>query len=481
MRRPRNYVRNSKIDMVNIVLLVAYLITAVVFIFTMYRYKILEFRFLNHLVTIVFVATAFFGVWSIVKGRAKVVATILLSFTLLLNAFALYGVHSFVKMSENMTESASYSEYEMSIVVPTESEITDVNQLTSVLAPMGSDSENITALLEDISKKKSIQLTSNETSSYLAAYQFLLEGSGQAMVMNGGYVDLIEAENQGFSTKVRKIYSYKIKKKVKTASNQQVGDVINIYISGIDTYGPVSSVSRSDVNIVMTVNRKTKKVLLTTIPRDAYVAIADGGQGQYDKLTHAGIYGVDASVHTLENLYGIDIQYYVRLNFTSFLELIDVVGGVDVYNDQEFTSVIGQHYYPVGQLHLNSEQALGFVRERKSLAGGDNDRGKNQEKVIAALINKLTSVEGLKNHQSIINTMQESVQTDIGMTVIMDLINAQLQSGSSYEVISQSITGTGRMDLPSYAMPGAQLYVMEINQDSLNQAKTAIQSIMNGN
>ncbi len=157
---------------------------------------------------------------------------------------------------------------------------------------------------------------------------------------------------------------------VETATEQVSGDSFNIYISGIDAYGPISTVSRSDVNIIMTVNRATHKILLTTTPRDSYVAIADGGQNQYDKLTHAGIYGVNASVHTLETLYDIDISNYIRLNFTSFLQLIDLVGGIDVENTQEFTSRVGGYYFPVGQVHLNAEQALGFVRERYSLEGG---------------------------------------------------------------------------------------------------------------
>lgn len=266
---------------------------------------------------------------------------------------------------------------------------------------------------------------------------------------------------------------------VETATEQVSGDSFNIYISGIDTYGPISSVSRSDVNIIMTVNRATHKILLTTTPRDSYIAIADGGQNQYDKLTHAGIYGVNASVHTLENLYGIDISNYIRLNFTSFLQLIDLVGGIDVENTQEFTS--GGYNFPVGTVHLDAEQALIFVRERYSLANGDNDRGQNQEKVIAALIKKLRSPDNLANYQAILTGLEGSIQTDLSLETIMGLVNTQLESGTQFTVESQAVTGTGRSDLSSYAIPGSQLYMMEINQDSLEQAKTAIQSVLDGN
>ncbi len=219
---------------------------------------------------------------------------------------------------------------------------------------------------------------------------------------------------------------------------------------------------------------------MTTTPRDSYVPIADGGNNQKDKLTHAGIYGVDSSIHTLENLYGVDINYYVRLNFTSFLKLIDLLGGVDVYNDQEFTSRHGKFHFPVGNVHLDSEQALGFVRERYSLADGDRDRGRNQQKVIVAIIQKLTSTEALKNYSDIIQGLQDSLQTNMPIETMIDLINTQLESGGSYKVNSQDLKGTGRMGLPSYAMPDSNLYMMEIDDSSLATAKSAIQDVMEG-
>ena len=249
-------------------------------------------------------------------------------------------------------------------------------------------------------------------------------------------------------------------------------------MSGIDTYGPISSVSRSDVNIILTINKETGKVLLTTTPRDSYVKIADGGNNEFDKLTHAGLYGVDSSIHTLENLYDIKLDYYAKLNFTSFLELIDTVGGVDVYNDQAFSA--GKYNFNSGLVHLDADKALTFVRERYSLSDGDNDRGKNQEKVIAAVIKKLTSTDALKNYNAILSGLQDSVQTDMSLETMMNLINTQLESGGSYNVTSQALTGTGNTGLSSYAMPEANLYMMEIDQNSLAAAKAAIQEVMEG-
>ncbi|HFI0160631.1 TPA: LCP family protein [Streptococcus suis] len=478
MKKRSGRSKSSKFKLVNFALLGLYAITLCLFLVTMYRYNILDFRYLNYIVTLLLVGVAVLAGLLMWRKKARIFTALLLVFSLVITSVGIYGMQEVVKFSTRLNSNSTFSEYEMSILVPANSDITDVRQLTSILAPAEYDQDNITALLDDISKMESTQLATSPATSYLTAYQSMLNGESQAMVFNGVFTNILENEDPDFSSKVKKIYSFKVTQTVETATEQVSGDSFNIYISGIDTYGPISSVSRSDVNIIMTVNRATHKILLTTTPRDSYVAIADGGQNQYDKLTHAGIYGVNASVHTLENLYGIDISNYIRLNFTSFLQLIDLVGGIDVENTQEFTSLHGNYYFPVGQVHLNAEQALGFVRERYSLEGGDNDRGQNQEKVIAALIKKLSSPDNLANYQAILTGLEGSIQTDLSLEAIMGLVNTQLESGTQFTVESQALTGTGRSDLSSYAMPGSQLYMMEINQDSLEQVKAAIQSVL---
>ncbi|MEG3246132.1 LCP family protein [Streptococcus suis] len=479
MKKRSRWRKSPKLKLVNFALWVLYAIILCLFLVTMYRYNILDFRYLNYIVTILLIGVAVLTGLLMWRKKARIFTALVLIFSLVITSVGIYGMQEVVKFSTRLNSNSAFSEYEMSILVPVNSEITDVRQVTNVLAPAEYDQDNITALLNDISKMESTQLATSPATSYLTAYQSMLNGESQAMVFNGVFTNILENEDPGFSSKVKKIYSFKVTQTVETATEQVSGDSFNIYISGIDTYGPISSVSRSDVNIIMTVNRATHKILLTTTPRDSYIAIADGGQNQYDKLTHAGIYGVNASVHTLENLYGIDISNYIRLNFTSFLQLIDLVGGIDVENTQEFTS--GGYNFPVGTVHLDAEQALIFVRERYSLANGDNDRGQNQEKVIAALIKKLRSPDNLANYQAILTGLEGSIQTDLSLETIMGLVNTQLESGTQFTVESQAVTGTGRSDLSSYAIPGSQLYMMEINQDSLEQAKAAIQSVLDGN
>ena len=472
--------KTSKIQQnINIILLFAYVVLACFLLFLIFRYHILAISYANVLIAITMILLALIALLLILKRKAKVFTMILLVVLVIVNAVSLIGVHQFVSLANQLNATSNYSSYSISVAVLADSEIGNVSQLSSVTAPTKTDAENIKKLLDDIKTSQNKDLKVEDSSSYLAAYKSLLAGETKAIVLNSVFENLIEQEYPDHAQKIKKIYTKELTKTVEAPKSSQ-NKAFNIYISGIDTYGPISSVSRSDVNIIMTVNQETKKILLTTTPRDAYVPIADGGNNQNDKLTHAGIYGVDASIHTLENLYGIDLNYYARLNFTSFLKLIDLLGGVDVNNDQEFTSLHGNYHFPVGNVHLDSERALGFVRERYSLANGDGDRGRNQQKVISAIVQKLTSAEALKNFDDIMQSLQDSVQTNMPPETMVSLVNAQLVSGGKYTVITRDLKGTGRMDLPSYAMPDSSLYMLEVDPNSLETLKTEIKDIMEG-
>ena len=460
-------------------LLAIYTVLAVFLLFLIFKYNMLAFRYLNIVVTVLIVALAilcFFLIWS---KKAKNLTLILLLLGVVINGTSLFAVSQFIGFTSRLNATSNYSNYSMSVAVLADSPIDNISQVTSVMGPTGTDKDNIQQLMNDLKATQNKELTVEESRSYLAAYKSLLAGDTKAIILNSVFENIIESEYPDYASKIKKIYTKELTKTVETPKDVK-GDSFNVYISGIDTYGPISSVSRSDVNIIMTVNRETKKILLTTTPRDSYVPIADGGNNQKDKLTHAGIYGVDASIHTLENLYGIDLNYYARLNFTSFLKLIDLLGGVDVYNDQEFTAHTNGKFYSVGNVHLDSEQALGFVRERYSLADGDRDRGRNQQKVIVAILQKLTSTEALKNYDGIIKGLQDSIQTNMPLETMMKLVNAQLESGGTYKINSQDLKGTGRMDLPSYAMPESNLYMMEISDSSLESVKVAINDVIEG-
>ena len=445
----------------------------------MFNYNFLSFRFLNIIITIGLLVVLAISIFLQKTKKSPLVTTVVLVIFSLVSLVGIFGFKQMIDITNRMNQTAAFSEVEMSIVVPKESDIKDVSQLTSVQAPTKVDKNNIETLMSALKKDKKVDVKVDDVASYQEAYDNLKSGKSKAMVLSGSYASLLESVDSNYASNLKTIYTYKIKKKNSNSAKQVDSKVFNIYISGIDTYGSISTVSRSDVNIIMTVNMNTHKILLTTTPRDAYVKIPGGGANQYDKLTHAGIYGVETSEQTLEDLYGTKIDYYARINFTSFLKLIDQLGGVTVHNDQAFTSLHGKFDFPVGDIQMNSEQALGFVRERYSLDGGDNDRGKNQEKVISAIVNKLASLKSVSNFTSIVNNLQDSVQTNISLDTINALANTQLDSGSKFTVTSQAVTGTGSTgQLTSYAMPNSSLYMMKLDNSSVASASQVIKNLM---
>lgn len=470
------------LKIVNAMLLVLYAVLAGLTTYMMYAHHILAFRHLNVVYSIILVAIFALCLTLSILKKSRVLTTVLLVVFSIIAAVSLFAFKSLVDVAHNMNETASYSEIEMSVVVPSNSSVNDVSDLTSVQAPTDADGRNINELLSHIKLEKGVDLATEKVDSYQAAYENLVNGSSQAMVFNSAYSSLLEMSYENYRSNLKTIYSYKIKTSIKDEAKAHDSNVFNIYISGIDTYGSISTVSRSDVNLILTVNMNTHKILMTETPRDAYVKIPDGGADQYDKLTHAGIYGVETSEKTLENLYGITIDYYARLNFDSFLKLIDALGGVTVYNDQAFTALMNKKEYPVGNIELTSgEDALAFVRERYSLEHGDYDRGNNQMKVIQAILNKMTSLKSVSNYSTIISNVQDSIQTDMKLDTMMKLVNGQLDSGKKFTITSQEVTGTGSTgELTSYAMPTASLYMIQLDDASVAKASQAIKDVMEG-
>lgn len=466
----------------NGVLLILFALLAGIASYTMYAHNILAFRHVNVIYTAVLVVVFLVCLLLTLFKKGKHLVTVLLVLFSIVVGVSLFTFKSLVDVADNINKTASYSEIEMKVVVPANSSISDVSELTNVQAPTSADESNINALIANIKSEKGVELTVDPVDSYQSAYENLINGSSQAMVLNSSYSSLLELSYNDYESNLKTIYTYKIKKAIEDTAKTTDKNVFNIYISGIDTSGAVSTVSRSDVNLILTVNMNTHKILMTTTPRDSYVRIPDGGADQYDKLTHAGIYSIETSVKTLENLYDIPINYYARLNFTSFVKLINALGGVTVYNDQAFTSLHGNYNFGVGNINLTSgEEALGFVRERYSLEHGDYDRGNNQLKVIQAIVEKLTSFQSVSNYSDVISTLQDSIQTNMPLNTMMSLVNEQLDSGKTFIFSSQEVTGTGSTgQLTSYAMPNASLYMIQLDDASVAKASQAIKNVMEG-
>ncbi len=373
----------------------------------------------------------------------------------------------------------------MLIVVKQDSPLQVIDELAGkrTVAPMLADQDNLEAFLGQIKEKKNVVLTPENTPSYADGVQQVADAKADAAVLSEAYYHLIEAEKPETTAQLRILLEDQVTVEIPEAraiTEERLNkESFNVYISGIDTYGPIGTVSRSDVNIVMTVNPTAKKILLTTVPRDSYVPIADGGGNQMDKLTHAGIYGVQASKHTLEQLLGTQIDYYARINFSSLIRMVDVLGGVTVENPQAFTTYDGRFHFPAGSITLSGEEALGFSRERYNLPSGDGDRGKNQMRVIQGIIKKASSPEILFNYTGILNSLSDSMETDMPTDKIVSLVNVQMSSGGGWTTETNALTGYGQSGLPSAAMPGYSLYMMVLDQGSVAEGQQKIQELLN--
>ena len=350
------------------------------------------------------------------------------------------------------------------------------------------DGSDIDKAMEMVNRDAGTEVATAEYSNLNEQAGALLDGRVQAIVYNEGYGGILEEVYDDFQSQIKIIAQYSIESDTDNAVLDRAEEVnvedetFNIYISGIDVYGPVSTKSRSDVNIIATVNPTTKQILLTNTPRDYYVVIPGVSGSTKDKLTHAGIYGVESSMATLENLYDIDIPFYARVNFTSLITLVDAMGGVDVNSEFAFTtSGEGGAVMNVqkGLNHFDGKQALAFSRERYNLAGGDNQRGKNQMAVIQAMIQKMLTPEMLLKAPDLISQVSDSVETNMAMDQIQELIQSQLNSGGSWNIKSVAAEGTGDSQY-CYSMPGTALYVMQPDQASVDSIKSEMQAVTNG-
>ena len=337
------------------------------------------------------------------------------------------------------------------------------------------DQKNTEKMVKDVTDVIGREMKVETYESLTDEANALLNGNIDAAIFNEGYMSMIDDSVEGFSDKVKILYQYGIKTEIKQEEKADVSKPFNVFISGIDVAGPITTNSRSDVNIIMTVNPQTRKILLTTTPRDYYVTIPGISGEQRDKLTHAGIYGVDASMATLEQLYGIDISYYARVNFTSLETIVDALGGVDVNSEVEFEK--NGYSFHKGLNHMNGAQALTFSRERYSFTEGDNQRGKDQEAVLTAVIQKATSPAILKSANEILASVSDCVETNMTQDEMAKFINMQLTEGGSWNIESQAASGTG--DTQACYSSGSQLlYVMWPDENVVSDVSKKIKEVM---
>ncbi|HZJ86439.1 MAG TPA: LCP family protein [Erysipelotrichaceae bacterium] len=329
--------------------------------------------------------------------------------------------------------------------------------------------------IEYFETKLDHKLKTKEYADYPVLGKSLLEGEIEVMILNEAFRNIIEDDYPDFSENTRIIDSFNketlIVRKKKESFNI-VEDTFTVMISGIDVYGSISNNARSDVNILATINPQTKQIILLSIPRDYYLPFSCQ-QGALDKLTHTGIYGIDCTMETVGQAFDVDIDYYARVNFSSLINVVDALGGVSVNADYGFQ--MNQYYFSEGENYLNGSQALEFVRDRKHQVDGDLGRGRNQMKVLTAIINKMASPAIITNFSGIINSLEGSFQTNMTSKEITSLVKMQLKDMKSWDIVQMQVTGFGTYDY-SFAL-GGDYYVMYPDQESVNIAKAAIKEM----
>lgn len=351
------------------------------------------------------------------------------------------------------------------------------------------DRENTDGAVAHLNSEFGTEVQTKEYAGLTELADGILNGEVNAMLLNSGYLSVYEDMDgyTDFSTKIKEVGTVDVESTIQSAEESTPiepittangGKVYTIYLSGIDTRGEMTAKSRSDVNIIATVNTDTHEILLVSTPRDYFVPLSISG-GAPDKLTHAGIYGINVCMDTLGMLYDIDINYYFRINFGGFVKVIDALGGITVNSDYDFDSknILGYHFNK-GENYVNGEQALIFARERYAFQEGDRQRGKNQMEVIRGVVKKALSPEILTSYSSILSSLDGCFGTNITYEEIAQILQQQLTNGGDWTIVSYSVNGTGATEKP-YSM-SQKAYVMDPDYNTVDKAKSLMEKVRNG-
>ena len=441
------------------------------------KYNILPLKFFLPIILLL-IGNAIITSRLIVKKKTKSKIKIPITIISILEIFALAVIIMYIYKTFNFLDNIKEKGYhtENYSVIVLKDKYKEINELEAkTLSYYKQENQSVEQALEKINEI--ITPIKDESDNYQQMVEKLYNEETDAILIEESHRNIIEEKNEDFKEKTEVIYKIEIKTETENiAKNVNVNkEAFNIYISGIDTYGNIDSVSRSDVNIVATINPKTHQILLTSIPRDYYVDLAD--TGSKDKLTHAGIYGIDKSIKTIENLLDTEINYYVKVNFSSVQNIIDALGGVEVYSEYSFTGYEGT-IFEQGFNKVNGFQALDFARTRKTVPGGDRTRGLNQQALISAMIEKACSKEILTKYTSLLNSLEGSFQTNMETEEITALIKNQINEMAKWNITSIGLDGYDGSGY-TYSYSWEPLYVMIPYEDSVTEAQEKIKEVIN--
>ena len=459
-----------------------YVIAASYFMYQLLRLQILKTGYVVAVILgAVIVAIALFAMLFVKKAKRAVKITgnslaVLFVVIFFLGGFGFYVTNSLI---QNITEQ-SVENKDISLIVLKENEIKTVKDIQDKHA-LGYQTrcypEGVDKMLNSLKDERGSENPTKKFDSINEMVKGLYDKKVPIIIFDEAYRHVLEEEYPTFAKDTRVVYTINYPEKEKSFAKEVdiSEDSFVVLISGIDTYGGIKKVSRSDVNILAVVNPKKAKILLISIPRDYYVPIVSGGSsigrtdGQYDKLTHTGLFGPRCTVSTLEEVFDIPIHYYVRVNFTSVVDIVNAIGGITVQSDYAFDGFV------VGENACNGERALKFSRERYAFVDGDRQRGKNQMEVIKAIVNKLSNPTLEYDYFQLFQTLSNCVETNISDKDVKKLIQFQINNMPAWSVETTSVDGSDGKDYSYYS--GQNLYVMYPNQESIDAAIEKIRSV----
>ena len=475
----------------SILLSIVLVISSFYLLYQVIRLNVLPSKFLFPLTIGVVVLDAIFILLLIYFSRnvvSKIICIILTLFICLASCMGGYYISKTQGALSNITSVAKHAKNTVSVIVKESSSIKNKSQLNGVsVGSLRLNEQGSKKALKELSSE-GIVLNQTEYDSMTALLEAFYNGEVDSIIINeSSRSQILDMEAySNFDSNTRVVYqtSYKVKNNDSASSVSDItSKPFNVLISGSDTRGGFDENGRSDVIMVATVNPKTHTILLTSVPRDFYVTTAcDAGdgcmQGALDKITHTGIHGTNTTKRTVEQLLGIEINYTFKVGFDTVTELVDVLGGVDVYVEPGYATTTSEFSVHEGVNHLNAQQALAFARERYSYTEGDRQRTKNQQQVLMGIVKEATKPSVITNYAAIMDTMANTFSTTMSNEEITALIKYQLNNNPTWKMEQYMVDGTG--DTLMCAELGDAAYVMVPDQSTVKTAKDKINAVLAG-
>lgn len=475
----------------SILLSVVLVISSFYLLYQVIRLNVLPSKFLFPLTIGVVVLDAIFILLLIYFSKnvvSKIVCIVLTLFICVATCMGGYYISKTQNVLSNITNVAKHAKNTVSVIVKESSSIKNKSQLNGVsVGSLRLNEQGSNKVLKELSSE-GIVLNQTEYDSMTALLEAFYNGEVDSIIINeSSRSQILDMEAySNFDSNTRVVYqtSYKVKNNDSATSVSDItSKPFNVLISGSDTRGGFDENGRSDVIMVATVNPKTHTILLTSVPRDFYVTTAcDAGdgcmQGALDKITHTGIHGTNTTKRTVEQLLGIEINYTFKVGFDTVTELVDVLGGVDVYVEPGYATTTSEFSVHEGVNHLNAQQALAFARERYSYTEGDRQRTKNQQQVLMGIVKEATKPSVITNYAAIMDTMANTFSTTMSNEEITDLIKYQLNNNPTWKMEQYMVDGTG--DTLMCAELGDAASVMVPDQSTVKMAKDKINAVLAG-